>query len=179
MRSSRIPGAFLRRVPAYRARSRTDFVEPKLPGDDVDALKVFLKAGGTLVATACCGREAFDDSFQSFAVEAFGEKAWVSIPADDPLITGDSAEGLASALRAMNLKLRYMGSAPPRIDVPIFHGVRIDDRWVVMYSPMDIACGIVGHSCLDCVGFKSRDARAVGANMILQAVQRKIAGSKP
>jgi len=150
----------------------------KLPDAEEDALRAYLKAGGTLVATACCGREAFDDSFQSFAVESFGEKRWVRIPPDDPLITGDSAEGLASSLRAMNLKLRYLGSAPPRIDVPIFHGVRIDDRWAVMYSPMDIACGIVGHSCLHCVGFESRDAQAVAANMILQAVRRKIAGSK-
>ena len=111
-------------------------------------------------------------------MESCGEKRWVRIPPDDHLITGDSAEGLASSLRAMNLKLRYLGSAPPRIDVPIFHGVRIDDRWAVMYSPMDIACGIVGHSCLHCVGFESRDAQAVAANMILQAVRRKIAGSK-
>ena len=158
----------------------------KLPDDDADALKAYLKAGGTLVVTACCGREAFDDSFQSFAVESFGEKRWVRIPSDDPLITGDSsaagrqsAEGLASSLRAMNLKLRYMGSAPPRIDVPIFYGVRINDRWAVMYSPMDIACGIVGHSCLNCVGFESRDARAVAANMMLYVVRRKIAGSIP
>lgn len=151
----------------------------KLPVDEELALRAYLKAGGTLVASACCGREAFDDSFQSFAVESFGEKSWVRIPSDDPLITGDSAEGLASSLRAMNLKLRYMGGAPPRFDVPIFHGVRINDRWAVMYSPMDLACGIVGHSCLHCVGFESRDARAVAANMMLQVVRRKIAGSKP
>lgn len=157
----------------------TGHIFGKLSADEEDALKAYLKAGGTLVVTACCGREAFDDSFQSFAVDSFGGKRWVRIPSDDPLITGDSAEGLASSLRAMSLKLRYMGSAPPRIDIPIFHGVRMNGRWAVMYSPMDIACGIVGHSCLDCVGFESRDARAVAANMILQVVRRKIAGSKP
>ncbi|MCH8150113.1 MAG: DUF4159 domain-containing protein, partial [Planctomycetes bacterium] len=100
----------------------------KLPVDDEVALKAYLETGGTLIVTACCGREAFDASFQPFAAEAFGQKEWVHIPTDDPLITGDFAKGLASSLHAMRLKQRYMGNAPPRIDWPIFYGLRLNDR---------------------------------------------------
>ena len=146
----------------------------KLPVDEEVALRSFLKAGGSLIVSACCGREAFDEAFQPFAVDMFGAKAWVRVPPDDSLMTGDFAPGLANSLRGLQLKLRYKGNLPARLDRPILYGVLIDDRWAVMYSPLDIACGIVGHSCLDCVGYKSRDARSLAANMMLHAVRQKV-----
>lgn len=146
----------------------------KLPVDEEIALRSFLKAGGSLIVSACCGREAFDDVFQPFVVELFGAKAWVRVPPDDSLMTGEFAPGLANSLRGLQLKLRYMGNVPARLDRPILYGALIDDRWAVMYSPMDITCGLVGHSCLDCVGYKSRDARSLAANMMLYAVRQKV-----
>lgn len=59
------------------------------PDDDsLDRLKAYLAQGGTLVATACCGREAFNETFEPMIERMYSPGALVPIPPDDPLITG-------------------------------------------------------------------------------------------
>ena len=137
-------------------------------------LEAFLKSGGTLVANASCGSTAFDAPFQDFAVDLFGPEAWQRIPADDPIMTGSFAPGLASSLQSMSYRPRHQASPPPRLDWPILHGIRHEGRWVVIYSPYDLAFGISRHNCLDCVGYVPRDAEAVLANIMLYVAQRQL-----
>ncbi|MCH7814371.1 MAG: DUF4159 domain-containing protein, partial [Planctomycetes bacterium] len=51
-------------------------------------LETYLEGGGTLAATACCGRAAFDASFTALMERMYGSDALVALQPDDPLITG-------------------------------------------------------------------------------------------
>jgi len=143
------------------------------------ALRSFVDAGGTIVASACCGRAAFDDTFRAFARETFGEDRWKRVPADDPLMTGAFAPQLAATLEDMDIRQRLNSNAPPRLDWPILFGVRDGDRWAVIYSPLDLPCGVVGHACRDCLGLEPRDARAAAANLMLYAAQQSLRAAVP
>ncbi|MHC4094342.1 MAG: DUF4159 domain-containing protein, partial [Planctomycetota bacterium] len=74
---------------------------PLPDGDRLVALKAYLEAGGTLVATACCGRSAFDEAFVEMMDRMYGPGGLVSIEAEDPLITGRFAPAPAGPLQTV------------------------------------------------------------------------------
>ena len=54
------------------------------------------------------------------------------------------------------------------------HPASGEPRWAVIYSPIDIHCGLDGHFCAGCYGYEPRDARAIAGNVILYAfLQRR------
>lgn len=141
---------------------------------DLAELESYLSSGGTLFATACCGRDAFDENFREFAVDLFGPGAWRAVPRDDPLLVGSFAPGLGSSLSRPSLRLRRNSRALPYLNRPLLLGIHRDGRWVVVYSPHDVNCGMTRHSCLDCVGYTGRDARAIVGNVLLQVAKRNL-----
>ncbi|MFQ5490433.1 MAG: DUF4159 domain-containing protein, partial [Phycisphaerae bacterium] len=159
-----------------------------LPPPDSDALKrlkAYLEGGGTLLATGCCGRSGFDAVFGAWMEHAFGLDALIDVPADDPLITGRLAPSsdvdvwgpLGSDLTHPRLKRPRLdpdGPAwPSKLAVPLLKGVQLRPdlnaprRWAVIYSPLDIHCGLSGHFCVNCRGYQPQDARAIAVNAVL------------
>jgi hypothetical protein len=136
---------------------------------DVSALRAFLYGGGTLIATACCGSEAFDRSIQAFVAEHFGDGAWKPVIADDPIISGSVNPVRPSPLTDMAYRARVHSLPPARMDRPRLLGVRHDDRWIILYSPSDLNCGLVGHNCPTCVGLSPNDARRTATNLLYYA----------
>ena len=142
-------------------------------------LKSFLLSGGTLIASACCGHETFDKPFRAFVADLFGPFAWEAVGADDPIVTGMVAPGLASSLGNVSYRPRFQGPSPARVDRPLLYGVQHNGRWMVIYSPVDINGGICRYPCLDCVGYVTRDAQAIVGNIFLYiATQDAVAESR-
>ena len=142
-------------------------------------LKSFLVSGGTLIASACCGRQAFDDAFRPFAENLFGADAFRAIDPQDPLITGAFAPGVARSTLKPLIKPRIGALEGQRFEWPELFGVKHKDRWVVIYSPLDINCGISGHACATCVGYAQDDAEAIVRNLLLYAAKAGQAEATP
>jgi hypothetical protein len=147
------------------------------PEPDHAALKEYLLSGGTLIGSALCGEEAFDRSFRAFGAALFGPFAWEVVPPDDPILTGAVAPGLGSSLTLVSYRPRFEG--PPRalVERPLLRGIRHDERWLVLYSPVDINGGTARQPCLDCVGYPVRHSEAIAGNVLLYVASQ--AAAKP
>ncbi len=147
------------------------------------ALAAHLRRGGFLLAEACCGREAFDESFRSMIREAFPGSMLEPIPLDHPLFRGapgykidhvgykpygGSANTSGDAPHAVSEPANT--SRPPSTGPPQLLGLTIDGRLALVYSPFSIGCGIDGHKCHDCRGVVDEDARKIGVNAVLYAL---------
>ncbi len=42
--------------------------------------------------------------------------------------------------------------------MPSLEGVKIRDRWVILYSKYDIGCALERHQSLDCLGYHPESA---------------------
>jgi hypothetical protein len=136
-------------------------------------LKSYLASGGTLLATSACGREPFDAAFRAVMAETFGAQALVPIPTDDALYAARGVGAGSSNLHAVHYKRPASGRKFETSDTPQLWSVRLGGRWAVIYSPLDLACGFVGHDCTDCAGYTVEDARAIGVNCVLYARRAK------
>jgi hypothetical protein len=85
-------------------------------------------------------------------------------------MTGSFAPELAEPLAGLSYRERYASPPPSRMDRPILYGIKQNDRWVVIYSPHDIHCGVSDHNCLDCVGYRPEDAKTIAGNILLYAL---------
>ena len=143
-----------------------------LVNDGRKALRDYLDRGGLLLSSACCGRAAFDTTFRQFAMEFGDADGWKAIPGDDPIMTGLVAPAHAGPLTDLKYRRRIHGGVPARLDRPLLFGLKSAGRWVVIYSPYDLNCGITGHSCLDCVGYEPADAATIVGNLLMYASGR-------
>ena len=51
-------------------------------------------------------------------------------------------------------------------------GIKIDGRWVVVYSKYDIGCAIEGHKAADCLGHDKDSALRIAAAVVLYSLKR-------
>lgn len=140
---------------------------------DQAQLRNYLLSGGTLIGSAYCGDEAFDRSFRAFGAEMFGPFAWEVVRPDDPIHTGKIVPGLSSPLGRVSYRPRFHGPLRARVDRPLLYGIRHGDRWLILYSPVDINTGVARQPCLDCVGYGLRDVQAIAANLFLYVATQK------
>lgn len=136
-------------------------------------LKAFMAAGGTVIASACCGRRAFDDTFQTFAVTLYDPASWVRIVHTDALVTGSFDPTRAGPMDKLNWRRRFNAPPPARLDRPTLHGIQNDGRWALVYSPYDIHCVQTRHNCLDCVGYTPEAAQQMLRNMLLYVLVQR------
>jgi hypothetical protein len=134
------------------------------PGE-TDALRLHLQRGGFLLATACCGRPAFDASFRELARELFPDHPLVPLPADHPILAGNPGVPLADVTYRPSTLAARPGLTGPRLE-----GVTLDGRAVLVYSPFSLDCGLDGHACHACLGLEPADARRVAGNAVAYAL---------
>ncbi len=140
---------------------------------DLDNLRVALKSGGLLLADACCGSAAFDTAFRENVAKLFPDAKLEPIPADDELF-GAKLTGTALT----SVKRRDKASAAGTTDdgfrdvQPALEGVRLDGRWVVIYSKYDLGCALEGHKSSDCLGHTRDSALQIATAAVLYALKR-------
>lgn len=145
---------------------------------DAENIKGVLQTGGLLFADASCnGTEAwkrFDASFRAACKKLFPDAPLQVIPADDPLFAAKMNGGQAiSQVRCRREKPDGSGpEAELRNYAPYLEGVKIDGRWVVIYSKYDIGCALEGHKSADCLGHDRESAMRLASAVVLYSLRR-------
>ena len=133
----------------------------------LESLRFTLENGGLLFADACCGSPAFDKAFRKFALDLFPKEKLVRLPADakerDPLF-GAKLNG--ESLSAENIKCRTQPGGKVTAMEPFLEGIKIDGRWVVLYSKYDIGCALEGSTSADCVGYDHDSALRIATAVV-------------
>lgn len=146
----------------------------EIDDDGIENLKANLQSGGVLLADACCGSEKFDKAFRQFAEKAFPDSKLQEIPLDDPLYSEklngkkiDIVERREKASGAKDGNDAGYERLPPKLE-----GIKIDGRWVVIYSMYDIGCALENHKSTDCLGHNPDSARKLAAAAVLYSLKR-------
>jgi hypothetical protein len=145
--------------------------------DEADNVKANLQTGGLLLADAACndfkGWKEFDRSFREAMEKMWGKKL-EQIQPGDPLFKIASQSGINLG----TVKCRREsadGSGPEKEMRPypvLLEGIKVDGRWVVVYSKYDIGCAIEGHKSADCLGHDKESALRVAAAVVLYSLKR-------
>jgi hypothetical protein len=138
-------------------------------------LKTYLDRGGMLMADAICTSAEFAASFRREMEAIFPDRKPQSIPADDPLWTTQyggydlktvTRRDPAPAGQGERMEL-VRRKVPPELE-----GIKIDDRWAVVFSPYDISCALEKTESLDCRGYAREDAVRIAINVLMYSLQQ-------
>ncbi len=131
--------------------------------DEAGWLRRYLKAGGMLLADACCGRLAFDLAFRRELAKVLPEHKLEPLPLDHPLFS----------LHYDIKKVRYtprVAEDHGALNTPTLSGIRLDGRLAVVYSRFDLGNGWEQFPHPYAYGYSDKDALAIGTNVIVSAV---------
>jgi hypothetical protein len=140
--------------------------------EEVKTLRATLESGGLLFADACCGKPGFDTAFRGLMAKLFPDKKLEVIPQTDDLY---SKELNGTALTMVRCRTRTAGDGRPgelREMAPFLEGIKLDGRWVVIYSKYDIGCALERHQSTDCLGHDPASALKLGSAVVLYALKR-------
>ena len=54
----------------------------------------------------------------------------------------------------------------------MLEGIKVDGRWVVIYSKYDVGCAIEGHKAADCLGHDKESALRIASAVVLYSLKR-------
>lgn len=140
-------------------------------------LRSFLERGGVLIANSVCASEAFAASFESEMRALFPDHSLAPIPSDDVMFTGAFGGFELPQVTLRRPARRAAGSdGPATVDLittpPRLDGLKLDERYAVLFSRYDLSCALEKHDSLECEGYTREDAAKIGLNLIMYAMQR-------
>jgi Domain of unknown function (DUF4159) len=139
----------------------------------IENIRAVLQTGGVLFADACCGKKAFDVSFRQFAERLFPGKKLEPIPDDDELFSKELNGEAIKNVRCRRESASSAGNDAGYQSVsPSLEGIKLDKRWMVIYSRYDIGCALEKHQSSDCLGHDYRSALRLGSAAVLYALKR-------
>jgi hypothetical protein len=139
------------------------------------ALAEFIERGGTLFADAICASPEFAESFRKEMKRILPDAPLEPIPGGDEMFTDHyggydirtvtrrdpSSAGAQAPLQARLRKVE-----------PALEGIRVGERYAVIFSPYDISCALEKHESLQCNGYIREDAERIGINVLLYSLHR-------
>ncbi|MGL4419652.1 MAG: DUF4159 domain-containing protein, partial [Gemmataceae bacterium] len=135
-------------------------------------LKLNLETGGLMLADACCGSKTFDESFRKLIQQLYPDMKLVPVPTDDELYS-QTLNGVP--IRTVQRREQLGGQGPEsgfRALPPALEGIKIDGRWVVLYSRFDLGCALEGKISTDCLGHTKESALQLAAAAVLYQLKR-------
>jgi hypothetical protein len=141
--------------------------------EQLKKLRFNLETGGLLLADACCGNKVFDESFRKILKQLFPKHKLERIPAKDELFSKELNGYPGEGLSAKNIRCRTErpdGKGPKdqfENMPPWLEGIKIDGRWVVIYSKYDIGCALEQAQSSDCLGYHPDSALRLAAAAVL------------
>ena len=132
---------------------------------EVRALRGYLKAGGFLMADACCGRKAFDVAFRREMQRVLPGAKLQALQPSHPLYSMQYKVTSVNYTQAAVVQKKLSNPGPPRLE-----GIVVDGNLVVVYSRYDLGCGWELKPHPFGVGYESRDAVRLGVNTVMYAV---------
>jgi hypothetical protein len=140
--------------------------DPQLSAEEKVRLKAYLERGGFLFAEACCGMPAFDAAFRKLMAELFPNAPLETIPPSSPLLDGQ-----------VGFKIDRVATSPrlaeeqPALAAPQLEGLKLGDRYAVIYSPYAIGPGLDGVATWQSRGYQPADAHRIAVNILLYALR--------
>jgi len=132
-------------------------------------LREYLERGGMLFADAICSSREFRESFATEMAELFPQHKLERIPVDNPIFTPEFGGNDLSSVERRQPAERGGGTLRTivRPGEPYLEGIRVGDRYAVIFSPYDLSCALENHASLDCEGYTRADAARIGLNVLL------------
>ena len=134
----------------------------------------FLDRGGMLLADSICASPGFSDAFRKEIAQILPGKPLEEIPADDPLFS--AAEYGGYDIRTVTLRERAERDGPrglrKRQTAPRLEGIKLGDRWAVIFSPFDLSCALEKQNSMECPGYAREDAEKIALNILLYSLNQ-------
>ena len=133
-------------------------------------LRLYLERGGMLFADAICSSRDFNEAFAREMAAIFPEQELERIPPSHPLFsTQFGGEDLSTVERREPLARAADGPLRSQIrsGEPYLKGIKLGDRYAVIFSPFDVSCALENHESLECEGYTRKDAARIGLNVLL------------
>ncbi|MEX0937074.1 MAG: DUF4159 domain-containing protein [Pirellulales bacterium] len=160
------------RYPLVFMHGRQQF---RLTPNEREALRKYIQRGGTLLADAICASPAFRDSFRREMATIFPDTPLEKISVSHPMYTPEfggyditTVTRRDPELGGANQPLR----ASLRRVAPDLEGIKIGERYGVVFSVYDISCALERHESLECNGYIREDAARIGLNVILYSLNQ-------
>jgi hypothetical protein len=134
-----------------------------------------LERGGMLFADAICSSREFTEAFNREMTAIFPDHKLERIPPSHPLFTPEFG-GDDLSIVSRREPQRAAADGPLRSQVregePYLEGIKLGDRYAVLYSPYDISCALENHESLECEGYTRKDAARIGLNALLYSLHQ-------
>ncbi len=137
----------------------TGTADPQLGRDERALLHRYLTHGGVLIVDAAAGRVEFDQAFRKLCSQVFPDAPLRRLPENHPLF--DSFHQIDQ------LELNHEAD-PAR---PQIEAVMIDDRPVILYSPIGLGDGWAHQFSTYARCYATPDAMKLGTNLVVYAMQ--------
>jgi hypothetical protein len=147
----------------------------RLTPKEREQLKTYLERGGTLFADAICSSKEFSDSFALEMKAVLPDKVLERIPTEDGLFgTQFGGDDLRTVERREPERSTPNGPLKSLVREvePYLEGIKLGERYAVIFSPYDISCALESHESLECTGYTRRDAARIGLNVLLYSLHR-------
>ena len=129
---------------------------------------------GTLLGDSICASRDFTAAFRREINSLFEDQGakLEPIPPNHPMFT--SKFGGYDIEQVTRREPQTRGENEPmtaklRKGPPELEGLKIGDRYVVIFSPYDLSCALEKHNTLECDGYIREDAMRIGLNLLLYA----------
>ena len=136
-------------------------------------LRTFVERGGTVFADAICASTAFSESFRREMQAIFPDAPLKTIPAGDPLFTPTFGGFDLSSVTRKDPQERT-GNQPlaalERKGPPELEGIKVADRYAVIFSPYDLSCALEKQDTIECRGYVRQDAARIAINVLLYSL---------
>src|SRR5262249_37571293 len=130
--------------------------------------------GGALFADAICANKAFAASFRAEMQAIFPQNPLKPIPPSDSLLTTSHGGYDFSKVKRREPNSSHT-RGPPKVknrEGPAeLEGIKIGDRYAVIFSPYDLSCALEKHQSLECDGYIREDAERIALNVIAYFLQ--------
>ncbi|MCE9553970.1 MAG: DUF4159 domain-containing protein [Planctomycetes bacterium] len=149
-------------------QGRNDF---RLSDAEVQQLRTFIERGGTVFADALCASPAFAEAFRREMRRVFPGQGLRRIAVDDPIFS--PAYGGSDVTKVTRREaLRRRQGEPMEIKLrqgvePELEGIKLKDRYAILFSPFDISCALEKQASPQCHGYTPEDAARIAINVLL------------
>jgi hypothetical protein len=138
-------------------------------------LKMYLERGGVLVADAICSSEEFANSMRQEMAAIFPDHPLERLPPTDDVFS-DKYGGFELKTLERRDPQRQAPGGPLKAHVqqaePELEGLKLGDRYAVLFSKYDLSCALERHDSLECPGYSRDDAARLGLNVVLYALHQ-------
>jgi len=131
--------------------------------EEAGRLLRYLKAGGILLADACCGRMNFDTAFRRELAKVVANQPLEKIPLDHPIYH------CHYDITTVDYTPRGREDFGP-FDAPELEGITLDGRLAVVYSKFDLGNGWEQFPHAYSYGLRDESALKIGTNVIVYAM---------